>query len=100
MSEANTDQKRELLPDIERHHDRMKERMKGISNIIYAFEGEWSIAEKETKGPDDPNDPTKLEPRIASTIDRIYARMAEGEEVLDRLINRLGSIREMYLGNK
>ena len=96
MSETVTEaKKRELLPDILSHQERMRKRAAVLEDSIKKLESEWAVdASKEQLKPIDP----EPHDRIYSTVDSIYGAMSILEGEFDNLGARLSLICGQYLG--
>lgn len=98
MSETADSKKRELLPDILGHQERMQKRRFLLNETITQLETEWMIdTSKEMLEPgpqplDQPNN------KRFSTVERIYRGMGELEGDFDSLAARLSLISKSYLG--
>ena len=96
MSDTSIEaKKKELLPDILSHQERMRKRAATLEDSIKKLESEWSIdVSKERLKPIDP----EPHDRKFSTVDAIYGGMSILEGEFDSLGARLSLICGHYLG--
>jgi len=86
-----TSKKKELLPDIIAHQERMRQQIENLNSHLAAFEGQWALpsgSEAEIKKPEE-----------LSTVEEIYDGMRGLEDGFNKAILKLGDIRRRYLGD-
>jgi len=99
MNDANVEaKKRELLPDILGHQERMRKRAAVLEDSIKRLEGEWAIDVSKTRLDKPINPDSEPHDRQFSTVDAIYGAMSLLEGEFDSLGARLSLLCGHYLG--
>ena len=99
MDQINADaKKKELLPDILSHQDRLRKRAEILRDSIKKLENEWAIDVSKTRLERAETPDPQPHDRKFSTVDSIYGGMSILEDEFDSLGARLSILCGQYLG--